>query len=45
MNVMLTLGGCLEQVRIFYLSKDKKFLSNQPYVYGIKLFKPVVRQS
>ena len=38
MNVMLTLGGCLEQVRTFYLSQDKDFLSKQQQVYGIKHF-------
>ena len=38
MNIMRTLGGCLEQVRTFYLSQDKDFSSKQHQVYGIEHF-------
>ena len=38
MSFMRTLGGCLEQVRTFYLSQDKDFLSKQQQVYGNKHF-------
>ena len=42
-KIKMSPSSCLGLVRIFYLSQDKISLSKELQVYGIKHFKPSVR--